>query len=169
MQDQPIRELSATPAGIRFQTTYGHVQPRYWRLYGLTAVIGIVGVPVGIFWNEGWEAAGHPLEPWAATLIIEIFAVGALLTVAYVGLAAWRRRTSPQRVAVTDSALIVPKGAFSGTELVLPFTEINTTVYDVGFVKQLQIKHGRRKMLLTSAWFSSTAEFDRFISHLPSR
>ena len=41
------------------------------------------------------------------------------------------------------------------------------TIFNVGFVKQLQIKHGRKKILLTSALFPSDEEFDRFVSHLP--
>jgi hypothetical protein len=100
-------------------------------------------------------------------MIIEVFSVGALMIVAAVGISSMMRRKSPQRVAVTERTLIVPKGMFSSVELVLPFAEIDTAVFNAGFVKQLQIKHGRRKILLSSALFPSNAAFDRLVSHLP--
>lgn len=152
---------------VVFQCEYGRFHPRYWWLLGLVGVIGIVGVPIGLFWNKGWVMGGRPLEPWAATLIIEVFAGGALLVFVYVALAQWRRGKSPQRVAVTRSSLIIPKGAFSSEELVLPFSEIETTVFNAGFVRQLQIKHGRRKRLLVSSMFPSDEDFDRLVDGLP--
>jgi hypothetical protein len=158
--------MTRQTTGVLFQSRYGTFQPRYWWLFGLVGVIGVVGVPLGIFANKGWEMGNRPLEPWAATMIIEIFAVGALLAVAYIGLATWRNSKSPQRVAVTHTSLIVPKGSLSSAELELPLTEIDTRVFNAGFVKQLQIKHGRRRILLTSALFPSDADFDRLVSHL---
>jgi hypothetical protein len=156
------------PSRVLFETAYGNLQPPYWWLFGFVGVIGLVGVPVGIFWNKGWQAANHPLEPWAATLIIEIFSVGALLTVVAVGAATLRCRKSPQRVAITDSALLVPKGMFSSAELVLPLAEIDIKIFDAGFVRQLQIMHGRKKRLLSSAFFPSNTAFDDLVSHLPA-
>lgn len=153
-------------SGVPFECAYGRFQARYLWLFAGVGVIGILAVPIGIFANKGWESGGHPLEPWAATLIIEIFAFTAIAIAAAVCLTSMARRKSPQRVAVTRSALIVPKGMFSRGELKLPLAEIETTVFNVGFVKQLQIKHGRKKILLTSAAFPSDADFDRLVSHL---
>lgn len=155
-------------ASALFQSAFGTFQPRYLWLFPLLGIIGVVGTPAGrLFWNEGWEIGNHPIEPWSATMMIEIFSVGALMIVASLGLAALVRRKSPQRVAVTDSALIVPKGMFSSVELVLPLAEIDTTVFNAGFVKQLQVKHNRRKILVSSALFPSDADFERLISNLP--
>jgi hypothetical protein len=158
--------FAGSPSAVRFQSPYGRFQRRYWWLAAPLGLIGLVGVPIGIFWNEGWEAGNHPLEPWAATLIIEIVAVGALLIVGYMGLSTWRQGRSPQRIAVTDTSLILPKGAFSSQERILPLAEIDTTLFNMGFVKQLQIKHGRRKFLITSALFPSDEAFERFVQHL---
>lgn len=162
-----IDDTGRKATGVLFQSSYGCFQAGYWWLFGIVGIIGLVGVPVGIFCNKGWEAGNHPLEPWAATMIIEILSVGALMIVAAVGISSMIRRKTPQRVAVTERTLIVPKGMFSPVELVLPFTEIDTTVFDAGFVKQLQVKYGRRKILLSSALFPSNAAFDRLVSHLP--
>jgi len=153
-------------AGVVFQCSYGTFQARYLWFLPVVGIIGVVGVPVGIFWNKGWEMGNHPLEPWAATLIIEIFAVGALASVAALGLATLARRKSPQRVAVTNSSLIVPKGPFSRVEFVLPRSEIDVKVFHAGIVKQLQIKHKRRRILLSSALFPSNADFERLVSYL---
>lgn len=152
---------------VLFQSSYGVFQKKYWWLFGVVAVIGVVGVPVGIFFNTGWKMGNRPMEPWSVTMIVEIVAVGCLSMTGYIALATWRRRTSPQRVAVTRSGLIVPKGAFSNAELVLPFGQIETTVFNAGIVKQLQIKQGGKKILLVSALFPSDADFDRLVSHLP--
>jgi hypothetical protein len=157
---------SGPTAGVIFESEYGRFQRPYWWLFGLVGLIGVVGVPVGIFFNKGWRLGVQPLEPWSATLIIEIFAVSALLTFAYVVLAHLYLRTSPQRVALTRSALIIPKGSFTREELSLPLVEIDTKVFNVGFVKQLQIKHGRRKILLVSAKFPSNEQFERLVSVL---
>lgn len=155
------------PGVVLFEASYGGFRgPFVWLGY-LVFLIGIVGIPVGIFANEGWVVNNHPLEPWAATLIIEVFAVGGLLAGIFMTALTLYSRKSPQRIAVTEEALIVPKRAFSQAELVLPFAEIRTSVFDVGFVKQLQIRHGRKKILLTSARFVSDAEFSKLIGHLP--
>jgi hypothetical protein len=155
-------------ADVKYETVYGGFRGPFAWLGGVVFVIGIVGIPVGIFANEGCVLNNHPLEPWAATLIVEVFAVGALLTAVYMTALTWYSRKSPQRIAVTAETLVVPKGAFSKAELVLPFDEIRTSVFDVGFVKQLQIRHGRKKILLTSARFSSDDDFAQLVGHLPN-
>lgn len=156
------------PRDVLYQARYGAFQKKYWWLGGLVFVIGVVGVPVGLLANTGWEINRRPVEPWAATLMIEVFALGALLVSGYATAITWRSIKSPQRVAVTSRAIIVPQGALTNRELVLPFDEVRTSIFDVGFVKQLQIRHGRKKILLTSARFESEAEFDRLVQHLPS-
>jgi hypothetical protein len=35
--------------GVLFQSSYGSFQPGYWWLFGVVGIIGLVGVPVGIF------------------------------------------------------------------------------------------------------------------------
>ena len=155
-----------TTAPVLFESHYGSFQPRYVWLLPTVGILGVIGVPLGFFWNKGWEMGNHPLEPWAATLIIEIFAIGALLIAGSLGLASTIRRNSPQRVAVTDSTLIVPKGMFSSVELALPLSEIDMTVFNAGIVKQLRVKHNRRTVLLSSALFPSDAEFERLIGYL---
>lgn len=152
---------------VLFESSYGQFQPRYLWMCAALGVVGAVGAAVGLFWNTGWEMGGRPLEPWSATLIIEIVSLGALAIAAYAWLLSWKRRTSPQRVTVTHSSLIIPKGGFSSEERALPLNEIDLKIFDVGFVKQLQIMHGRKKTLITSALFPSNAHFDRFVSHLP--
>jgi hypothetical protein len=151
---------------VIFQCDYGSFQPRYLWFFPVPGIIGFVGVPVGVFWNEGWVVGGHPLEPWAATVIIEILAVGALLLGAGFGIATVVRRTSPHRIAVTASTLIVPKGIIRSGELQLPRAEIDMRVFHAGFVKQLQIRHNRRRVLLSSALFPSNADFDRLVGCL---
>jgi hypothetical protein len=160
--------INGAAGAVIFQSTYGRFRPRFLWLFPLPALVGLVGVPVGIFYNEGWEMNRHPVEPWAATLMIEICAVGMLLTVASVVISEVLRRKSPQRIVVTESSLIVPKGRMSNDELTLPFSEIKFSIYDMGFVKQLQIKHKRHRVLLSSALFPSNADFDRLVSHLPT-
>jgi hypothetical protein len=162
-----MNDTSSTAAPMLFQSTYGLFRPRFLWFLSLPTIVGLIGVPVGLFYNEGWVMNNHPLEPWSAMLIIEIFSVGALMTVAFVVICEVVRRKSPQRVAVTESSLIVPKGRLSSTDLTLPLSEIKVAVFDMGFVKQLQIKHKRRKILLSSALFPSTADFNRLVSHLP--
>ena len=157
-----------TGGSVLFQSTYGRFRTRFLCFMPLLAILGLVGVPVGIFYNEGWEMNNRPMEPWAATMIIEICAVGILLTVASVVIGEVLRRKSPQHVVVTDSSLIVPKGRMSNAELTLPFSEIKKiSIYDMGFVKQIQIKHQGTRVLLTSAMFPSNADFDRLVIHLP--
>lgn len=151
---------------LLFQCEYGRFQKRYWWLFGSVGVIGLIGIPVGIFFNEGWKFSIHPVEPWAVTMIVEIISAGVLLLFGYVVLLSWMRGHSPQRVALTANSLIVPKGALSRQEIVLPLTEIKTVVFNLGFVKQLQIKHGRRKILLVSTMFPSDTDFDRLVSSL---
>lgn len=92
--------------------------------------------------------------------------MGALLIVTSLGFAVLARRKSPQRVAVTDSALICPKGMFSSVEFVLPRSEIDVTVFNAGFVKQLHVKHNGRRLLLSSALFPSDSDFERLVNHL---
>jgi hypothetical protein len=157
--------MAKQTTGVVFQSRYGSFQTRYWWLFGVVALVGLVGVPLGIFGNKGWKMGNRPLEPWAATMIIEIVAVGALMTVAYIALATWRNSKSPHRVAVTRSSLIVPKGALSSAEWELPLTEIETKVFNAGFVKQLQIRHGRQRILLTSALFPTDSDFERLVDH----
>lgn len=154
------------PATI-FESAYGSLRGNYRWLVPGCAVIGVVGIPVGIFWNEGWKMGNTPLEPWTVTVIVEVFAVGALMIAAAMSYSARLRRESPHRVAVTETDLIVPKGLLSSVELVLPLDEVDLKVFNPGFVKQLQIKHKRRKILLSSALFPSDEDFDRLISHLP--
>ena len=133
-------------SAVLFQCAYGQFRKPYLWLFASVGVVGVVAVPIGLFWNKGWQAGGHPVAPWAATVIIEIFAVGAIAIAAATCLASLRRGQTPQRVAITRSALIVPRGWFSDAEVTLPFAEIETKVFDVGFVKQLQIMHGRKKL-----------------------
>lgn len=151
---------------VIFECTYGEFPPRLLWLIFLLGIIGVVGVPVGIVLNEGWRMNNRPVEPWAATLIIEILAGGALLLAVSLGIAAMMRRKSPQRIVLTDSALIVPKNLFSSTELELPLTEVQVAIFNAGYVKQLQLKHKRCKVLLASGLFPSKAEFDDLVDRL---
>ncbi len=149
-----------------FQSEYGRFRRGFLWMLLLPATIGVIGVPVGIFFNEGWEMNGHPLEPWSATVIIEIFSVGALAAVVSAVVTTWMRRKSPQRVVLTKATIIVPKGIYSSAELELPLSEVKLAEFSMGFVKQLQIKHGRRKVLLSSALFPANQDFDRLIACL---
>lgn len=151
---------------VLFETQYGVFQPAYLWLLPALAVLGLLGVPIGLFWNTGWRLGVQPLEPWQVTVIVEIFAVSALILAGVLTTATIIRRKSPQRVALTATTLIVPKGMFSQAERELPRSEIDVKVFDVGFVKQLQIMHKRRKILLSSAMFRSTADFDQLASLL---
>lgn len=148
---------------VLFECCYGPFRPRYFWLFGTVGLIGIVGVPVGIFWNTGWEMANRPVEPWAATLMIEIFAIGALLVAGFAIAVNWYHRDTPQRIAVTGSDLILPKRAFTTAEIELPLDEIKLAVFGFGPVKQLQVKHRRKKVLLTSPRFAANEDFDRLV------
>ena len=106
------------------------------------------------------------LEPWSAALIIEVFAVGCLLAGGCTWYASRVNRKSPQRVVVTETELIVPKGLFSRVELTLPLAHLNVSVFNLGFVTQLQIKQGRQKVLLTSAMSPSDEEFEQLLDHV---
>jgi hypothetical protein len=159
--------VAGTRPDIVFQCPYGGFRSNYVWAFNIVGFIGLIAVPIGIFANTGWTAGGHPLEPWTATLIIEIFAAAAISVAVFAQLASWRHRQSPRRIAVTRSAILVPQGLFWTNELELPFAEIKVTVFDVGIVKQLQIMHGRKKILLTSARFVSDADFDALVNHLP--
>lgn len=143
-----------------FEMSYGSFQPRYRWMLPILCAVGLVGIPVGIFWNEGWQTGNRPIDPWAATVMIEAFALVALLAGSSAWFASRLRRSSPQRVVVTESELIVPKGLFSNAELTMPLAEIKTSVFNLRFVSQLQIKHGRRKVLLTSAMSPSDEHFE---------
>jgi len=149
-----------------FEMSYGTLQRRYQWLIPFLFVVGLVGIPVGIFWNEGWEISNRPVEPWAATVMIEAFSLVALI----VGISAWYagrlRRNSPQRVVVTETALIVPKGYFSNVELTLPLAEVDVSVFKMGIVTQLQIKHGRRKVLLSNAMSQSNEHFAQLCEYV---
>ena len=158
----------ATPqTSILFQCEYGRFRTGYLILFFLAALIGLAAAPIGLFWNTGWKMGRAPLEPWTVTVIVEIFALVALAVGCITPLGHFYRRKAPQRVAITPTSLIVPRGMFSRGELELPFASIRTQVFHVGFVKQLQILHGRKKTLLTSAAFPTEADFDRLVSHLP--
>ena len=87
--------IAGKTTSVRFQCSYGSFQPRYLWLLPLMGIIAVVGIPLGIFWNQGWQMANHPVEPWAATMIIEILAVGALVTGVSLGLVSTIRRKSP--------------------------------------------------------------------------
>lgn len=95
-----------------FEMSYGSFQPRYRWFIPILCAVGLIGIPVGIFWNEGWEMGNRPVEPWAATVMIEAFALVALLAGSSAWYASVLRRKSPQRVVVTENELIVPKRAF---------------------------------------------------------
>lgn len=152
---------------MHYQSTYGQIQPRYRWLCFAVGLIGVVGVPLGIFWNKDWAKGNRLLqEPWAAITIIEIVSIGALAIAGSAMLMSWRHSKRPLRVAIDAGNLVVPKSIFSSQELVLPLAEVDLQVFNAGFVKQLQIKHGRRKLLLTSALFPSDEEFDQFVGHL---
>ena len=73
---------------------------------------------------------------------------------------------TPPQVVVTDRELIVPKGQFSKTELNFRLAEIEVSVFHLGIVSQLQIKHGRRKVLLTSAMSPSDEQFEQLCDHV---
>jgi hypothetical protein len=159
---------SAVPtSGVLYECEYGRFRPPFLWFFGIVGILGLIAVPVGLFANTGWEVGNRPMEPWAATLMIEIFALIALAIGAAALLSSLLRDKIPQRVAVTSGSLIVPQGMFSTAERELPFAAIKRTVFHVGFVRQLQIMHGRKKIILTSAAFPSEAHFDRMLDHLP--
>lgn len=149
-----------------FRSDYGSFQSRYRWLSPFLCVAGAVLVPVGLFANEGWKLGPQPLEPWAATLIVEVLAAGAPLAGGSLAFISRRRRSLPQRVILTDSTLVVPKGLFSNVELELPLEEIEFRIFDVGFVTQLQVKRGRQRVLLSSALFPDDADFDELVDLL---
>jgi len=135
-------------------------------MFPFLCIPGLGGIPVGIFWNEGWEMANRPVEPWAATVMIETFAFLCLLAGGCAWYASRLNRKSPQRVVVTETEMIVPKGMFSRVELTLPLADIKVSVFNLGFVTQLQIKHARKKVLLTSALSPSDEEFEQLLDHV---
>lgn len=149
-----------------FQSAYGPLQSRHLWVVPVLVVIAAVGIPAGILWNEGWHLRRVPVEPWAATLIIELFAVGALIIAATLAIGTVLRRKTPQYVRFTGDALIVPKGMFSGREVTIALSGNDFRVVDLGFVKQLQSKQRGRKIVLVSARFPSDADFDRLVGHL---
>ncbi len=105
---------------VVFEMTYGSFQRRYRRMCPILLIVGLAGVAVGIFWNEGWEMANRPVEPWAAAVMIESFAFVCLLAAGCCWYASKVNGKSPQRVVVTESKLIVPKGLFSRVEFTIP-------------------------------------------------
>ena len=83
-------------ANTVFQSPYGRLQPPYfWMCVGL-GIVGLLLVPVGLLWNEGWKLGVRPMEPWAATVIIEILALGALSVAAYAVLVALKAGVAPR-------------------------------------------------------------------------
>jgi len=149
-----------------FEMSYGTLQRRYQWLTPFLFVVALIGIPVGFFWNEGWEISHRPVEPWAATVIIESFSLTALCG----GIALWyasqRHRKSPQRVVVTEHALTVPEGLFSKEVLTMPLAEIDVSVFTMLFITQLQIKHGRRRVLLTNGMSPSNELFEQLCEHI---
>ena len=135
-------------------------------MFPILLIAGLVGIVVGIFWNEGWEMATRPVEPWAAAVMIESFAFVCLLAAGCSWYASKVNGKSPQRVVVTETTLIVPKGMFSRVELTLPLEEIDVSVFNLRFVTQLQIKHGRKKVLVTSALSPTDEDFEQLLDHL---
>lgn len=67
---------------------------------------------------------------------------------------------------LTENELIVPKELFKKVELIFPLAEIDVSVFKLGIVSQLQIKHGRRKALLTSAISLSDEHFEQLCDHV---
>ncbi len=158
---------AAKAEAVEFQCSYGPFQKRYLKWFlPILFVTGPIVALIGIFNNRDWEIARTPLPPWLATTIFELLGLGALAMGVGIVISTRMHRKSPQRIAVTRTSLIVPKGRFSKQEQVLPRSELKLKVYDVGFVKQLKIMHGRRQILLASAKFPTDEEFDQLVSHL---
>ncbi len=153
--------MSGGSANVRFRCNYGSFQNRYLWFLPVLFLGALVGIPLGFFANTGWKLGNQPIEPWSATLIIEVIAVGALLTFLYLAAATIHRRRSPGQIVLTETELFVPKGTFSSAEVAFPLAELEAKVHNAGFVKQLQLKHGRRRMLLSSALFPTNAHFDQ--------
>ncbi len=91
------REMTSDSDLAVFEMSYGSFQPRYQWMLPVLCAVGLIGIPVGIFWNEGWEMGNRPIEPWAAMVMIEAFALVVLLA----GTSAWyssilhRKSSSP--------------------------------------------------------------------------
>ena len=149
-----------------FEMSYGSFRPRYQWMLLILCGVGLIGIPVGIFRNEGWEMGNRPIEPWAAAGMSEAFALATMLA----GTSAWYasklHRKLPLRVVVTVHELIGPKGLLSKPAPSLPLAEIEVSVLHLGIVSQLQIKHGRRRVLLTSAMSPSNEHFEQLCGHV---
>lgn len=166
-----VQQEAVPPAGeaTLCEFRYGVPQPLFFWLTIAAGIGGCACVPIGLFWNKGWAVNNFPMSPLAATLMFEsMAAVGILLCVYFVGGYLYQRK-QPQRVALTPSAVLVPKGTFSRLELRLPLAELRVQLRDSGPAKQLYLKHRGGTVHLRSVLFASEEEFDRFARLLTQR
>jgi len=156
----------ADAEGVLCEFRYGQAQSRFLWLFSVAGIIGAVLVPVGIFWNDGWEINHVPLPPWGATLVAESAGIGCLLMFVYIVGGNFYSRSHRKRVAITAGAVLVPRGVFTTEERVLPLREISLKVRDVGPTSHAYLKHGGGTVRLTAFLFPTDADYDRFLQVL---
>ncbi len=161
---------SANAGEVLFECEYGLVRPSMWCLFGVTFVIALALIPIGIFWNDGWQLnINAPLPPWLVMVICESLAIGLLLGIAYLLIGYFLNGRRPQRVAITAAGVILPKNKLSTEELFIPWARVKVKHWG-GPADHLYFKHGfLRTSQITSVQFPTDEDFAEFFDHLRER
>ncbi|HBV65200.1 MAG TPA: hypothetical protein DEF45_19505 [Rhodopirellula sp.] len=84
-----------------------------------------------------------------------------------VSIALLRARSRPAKlITISNENVTLPGSLVSGRGWSLPVTDITVRTTDLGFVKQLHLSGRRKRTTLSSALFSTEAEFDRLVAAL---
>jgi hypothetical protein len=166
LSENPLHAARVSDASILFQCKYGLVRPLMWWLMAVSAVVALVAIPAGFLWNEGWTFSRTPVPPWVATLLFEFVGVGMLLLTGYMLAAYILHRRYPQRVAVAETGVILPKYKLSTEEYFLPWDQVRVNHWG-GPISNIDFKLGRlRTVRLVSVQFPTDKDFETFLNCL---
>lgn len=150
---------------IVWQCRYGAIRKFMWWLIGINMCTALFCIPAGFFWNEGWAINNAPLPPWGATLLFECVGFGILSFFIWMVGGHLLHRNNPQRVAVTTTGVLIPKGRWSSEEIAFSWNEMKVK-HVSGPVDNIYFKRGVFSKHLTSMFFADDDDFEAFVSHL---
>lgn len=156
-------------AAVIVEYRYGEPQRKFWILMAGSWFFGIGGIPMTLFGSEGWGIGRAPLPTWCMMMVFGLLTLIFLSLAIYYTGSYFFQRKHPQRVAVTATGMIVPKGRFSTAEHVIPFSEMRLKIAQAGPFLITNVKHSKGRTQLHSGLFPSDEAAETFAEHLQER
>jgi hypothetical protein len=126
-------------------------------LLGATLFFAALAVFLGID-ARGQIRAGNGLRAWRSAILCAGAAACAVLGVALLP----RALTLKQRVALTQTSLLLPISRWSATEQEIRYDDIQELApRSVGGYRQLHVSHVGGSAVIEAVWFSVPATFDQ--------